>query len=286
MNIPQIGQPLDDRHIDFLNTLSKSCRNSIVAMVANVQSGHPGGACSMIDYLAVLYAFIISQTGEDVIVSNGHVSAAVYSILAEMGYIDREKVIENFRKVGTIYEGHITRHVPGIQYGTGPLGVGVSAAAGFAMAEKLKGGDRAVFATAGDGECDEGQVYEMIHYANKYNLDNLTLFIDYNGVQLTDKLEKTMPLNLKAIFEAANWYVLEIDGHDYNEIWKALGDSADSAKPTVILGRTIMGKGVSFMEADGADYLSTWHGIPPKPEQAEKELAGPLKISKKEQETP
>ena len=284
MNIPQLGQPLDEKHIAFLKTLSKSCRNSIVAMVANSQSGHPGGSCSMIDYLATLYAFVISQTGEDIVVSNGHVSPAVYSILAEMGYIDREEVIENFRKLGSIFEGHVTRHVPGIHYGTGPLGAGVSAAAGFAMAEKLKGRNRAVFATAGDGECDEGQVYEMINYANKYNLNNLTLFIDYNGVQLTDKLEKTMPLNLKAIFEAADWYVLEIDGHDYEEIWKAISDSYESAKPTVILGRTIMGKGVTFMEPDGADYIPTWHGIPPKPEQAEKELAGPLKITAQEKE--
>lgn len=279
MNIPKIGESLNKEHIEFLNVLSKSCRNAIVAMTTNAQSGHPGGSCSMIDYLALLYAFIISQTGEDLIVSNGHTSPAVYSILAEMGYTDRTDVIEKFRKVGEVYEGHITRHVPGIHYGTGPLGIGVSVATGIAIAEKLNKKNRRVFATAGDGECEEGQVYEMMHFANKYKLDNLTLFIDYNNVQLTDKLDVIMPINLKAIFESADWNVLEVDGHDYQEIWHAIGKSYDSIKPTVILGHTIMGKGVSFMEPDGADYKSTWHGIPPKPEQAENELKGPLKMT-------
>ncbi|MBU1934831.1 transketolase [Patescibacteria group bacterium] len=282
MEIPKIGQPLNDEQINFLNVLTKSCRNAIVAMVANAQSGHPGGACSSIDYLATIYAFIISQTGEDVVVSNGHVSAAVYSILAEMGYIPREEVIQDFRKVGKIYEGHITRHVRGVNYGTGPLGVGVSVATGFAIAEKLKKTDRRVFAMAGDGECDEGQVYEMMHFANKYKLDNYTLFIDYNAVQLTDSLDKTMPINLKEIFESANWNVLECDGHNFSEIWDAVGKSYESDKPTMILGHTIMGKGVTFMEPDGADHKSTWHGIPPKPEQAESELAGPLKMTDEE----
>ena len=281
---PQIGQPLEEDHVDFLKTLSKSCRNAIVGMVANSQSGHPGGSCSAIDYLSLIYAFIISQTGEDVVVSNGHVSTAVYSVLAEMGYIDREEVIRDFRKNGSVFEGHITRHVPGIHYGTGPLGIGVSVATGMAISEKLNGKNRRIFAVAGDGECDEGQVYEMMHFANKYKLDNYTLFIDYNQVQLTDSLEKIMPINLKQIFESADWNVIEIDGHDYAAMWKAIGDSYDSIKPTVILGHTVMGKGVSFMEPDGQAHHSTWHGIPPKPEQAEKELKGPLKMEEEEME--
>ncbi len=282
MNIPKIGESLSQEHISFLNTLSKSCRNAIIAMTAQSQSGHPGGSCSMIDFLALLYAFIISQTGEDLIVSNGHTSPAVYSILAEMGYINRNEVIEKFRKKGSVFEGHITRHVPGIHYGTGPLGIGVSVATGLAVSEKLNGKNRRVFTTAGDGECEEGQVYEMMHFANKYKLDNLTLFVDYNEVQLTDSLEHIMPINLKAIFESADWNVLEVNGHDYQEMWHAISESYESIKPTVILGHTIMGKGVSFMEPDGLAHKSTWHGNAPKPEQAQKELAGPLKISEKE----
>ena len=278
-NFPKLGQPLSADHIKFLKTLSKSCRNAIVGMVANSQSGHPGGSCSVIDYLSLLYAFIISQTGEDVVVSNGHVSPAVYSILAEMGYIPRDEVIRDFRKNGSIYEGHITRHVAGIHYGTGPLGVGVSVATGFAIAEKLNGKNRRVFGLVGDGESEEGQVYEMMHFANKYKLDNYTLFVDYNEVQLTDSLEKIMPMNLKDIFKSAGWRVVETDGHDFGALWGALDIAYHSDKPTVIIGKTVMGKGVSFMEPDGLAHKSTWHGIAPKPEQAEAELKGPLKMT-------
>jgi transketolase len=234
-SFPTIGQPLSDEHIVFLKTLSKSCRNAIVAMTANSQSGHPGGSCSVIDYLCLIYAFIISQTGEDVVVSNGHVSPAVYSILAEMGYIPREDVIRSFRKNGSVYEGHITRHVAGVHYGTGPLGIGVSAASGFAISEKMNGKNRKVFCLAGDGESEEGQVYEMMHFANKYELNNLILFIDYNEVQLTDSLEKVMPIDLKAIFKSAGWRVVEADGHNYAALWGALDIAYNSDKPTVII---------------------------------------------------
>ncbi len=282
MDIPKIGEPLTQEHIDFLKTLSKSCRNSIVAMTSNSQSGHPGGSCSVIDYLALLYAFVISQTGEDVVVSNGHVSPAVYSILAEMGYIPREDVIKTFRKRGSIYEGHITRHVPGITYGTGPLGIGVSVGSAFALAEKLSEKNRDVFAVMGDGECDEGQVYEMMHFANKFNLQNFTLFVDYNRVQLSGSLEKVMPIHLKKIFESAGWEVYEVDGHDFQAMWETLGKSVRTLKPAVILGRTIMGKGVSFMEPDGAAFKSTWHGNAPKPEVADAALNGELEMSDEE----
>lgn len=282
MDIPKIGEPLKQEHIDFLKTLSKSCRNAIVAMTANAQSGHPGGSCSVIDYLSLIYAFIISQTGEDVVVSNGHVSPAVYSILAEMGYISRENVVKNFRKRGSVYEGHITRHVPGILYGTGPLGIGVSVATGFAIAEKLKGTNGDVFAIMGDGECDEGQVYEMMHFANKYNLQNFTLFVDYNRVQLSGSLDKVMPIELKRIFESAGWEVYEVDGHNFQVMWAALGKTVSNFKPAVILGRTVMGKGVSFMEADGKALRSTWHGNAPKREVADLALNGELKMSDEE----
>jgi len=280
--LPKIGEPLSNEHIQFLKTLSKSCRNAIVAMTANSQSGHPGGSCSVIDYLCLLYAFIISQTGEDVVVSNGHVSPAVYSILAEMGYIPRDDVIKCFRKNCSVYEGHITRHVRGVHYGTGPLGIGVSAATGLAIGEKLKGHSHKVFGLAGDGESEEGQVYEMMHFANKYNLNNFILFIDYNQVQLTDALEKIMPIDLKAIYKSADWHVVEVDGHDYAEMWGALDVAYNSEKPTAIIGHTVMGKGVTFMEPDGLAHKSTWHGVAPKPEQAQAELNGPLKITEDE----
>jgi len=279
---PQIGEPLTDEHLDFLKVLSKSCRGAIIQMVTNAKSGHPGGSCSMIDYLSLIYAFIISQTGEDVVVSNGHVSPAVYSILAEMGYIPRQEVIDTLRKAGSIYEGHITRHVAGVHYGTGPLGIGVSAASGLAIAEKLNGKNRRVFAAVGDGESEEGQVYEMMHFVNKYQLNNYTLFVDYNEVQLSDSLEKIMPIDLVKIFESAHWNVLRVDGHDYAALWDSVGESYHSLKPTVIIGETVMGKGVGFMEQDGHDRKATWHGVAPKPEQTEQALANELKMTEDE----
>jgi transketolase len=285
MKLPKIGESLTQEHVDFLKVFTKSCRRSIVEMTMNSQSGHPGGSCSVIDYLALLYCFITSQTGEDVVVSNGHVSPAVYTILGHMGYIPLEDVVRDFRKKGSVYEGHITRHVRGVTYGTGPLGIGVSVASGFAISEKLKGSNNRVFGLCGDGESDEGQVYEMMHFANKYKLDNYTLFMDYNEVQLTDALEKVMPINPKAIWESADWNVIEVDGHDFSAMWEAIGKSYKSDKPTILIGHTVMGKGVTFMEPDGLAHKSTWHGIAPKPEVAQEELAGPLKLTDEEKAT-
>ncbi len=276
LTIPSLSSRLSEEHLSFLNAFSKSCRHSIIAMLQNSQSGHPGGSLSSIDYLSLLYAFIISQTEEQVIVSNGHISPAVYSVLAELNIISKEEVIRTFRKKDSIFEGHITRHVNGVQYGTGPLGIGVSVAAGQAWVEKYNETDKRVFALMGDGEAQEGQVHEMIHFAAKYGLDNLILFVDYNRVQLTGSLEETMPLDVAALFKAAGWHIVHADGHDFQELWKALetGD-ANTEKPTVIIGKTIMGKGVTGMEQDGLEYKSTWHGKAPKPEEAE-EMLGEL----------
>ena len=282
MNLPKIGEPLSQENIEFLNILSKSCRNSIVEMTMNSQSGHPGGSCSVIDYLALIYSFIISQTGEEVVVSNGHVSPGVYSILGHMGYLPMEEAVKTFRKIGSIYEGHITRHVSGITYGTGPLGIGVSVASGFAWLEKMRATGKKVFGLVGDGESDEGQVYEMMHFANKYKLNNYILFMDHNRVQLTDSTAKIMPINPKETWESAGWKVIEVDGHDYGKMWEALSLAYKSDKPTVLIGETVMGKGVSFMEPDGIANKATWHGIAPSVEMATKELEGPLKISEDE----
>lgn len=272
MDLPQLKQPLNEEQLAFLQAFTKSCRRSIVEMVKNSQSGHPGGSLSSLDYLATIYAFIVSQTGEDVVVSHGHISPAVYSVLGEMKYIDKEDVVANFRKVDTVWEGHITRHIPGITFGTGPLGVGVSAAAAFAKGEKMKESGRKVYALMGDGEVQEGQVHEMIHFARHYALNNLVLFVDYNKVQLTASLEETMNIDIKKVFEAGHWKVIEVDGHDFNAIWDAISEAQDSDAPVMILGNTIMGKGVSFMEPDGAALNPKWHGSPPKPEVADEEL--------------
>ncbi|KKT25893.1 MAG: Transketolase [Candidatus Magasanikbacteria bacterium GW2011_GWA2_43_9] len=285
-SLPKLGSSLSAEHIAFLNTFSTSCRRSILEMTTNAASGHPGGSLSCIDYLSLLYAFIISQTGETVIVSNGHISPAVYAVLAEMGYIQKKEVVEGFRKSGMPYEGHVTRHVPGVWYGTGPLGAGVSAASGFALAEKLKDTTSStkkgskVFALVGDGESEEGQVYEMMHVAAKYKLENFIVFMDYNEVQLSDSLTEVMPYDPKAHFTAAGWHVIEVDGHDYTAMWKALKEAYDvKGKPVFILGKTVMGKGVDFMEKTGRAKEATWHGKAATQEQIDGVLNEQIALS-------
>lgn len=270
---PRLGEKLTPEQLNFLHTFSKACRKSILEMVTTAQSGHPGGSLSCIDYLATIYSFIIGQTGEKVVVSNGHISPAVYSTLAEMGYIPKEEAVKTFRKAGSVFEGHITRHVDGVWYGTGPLGVGVSVASAFAKGEKLKFSEEKVFALVGDGECQEGQVHEMIHFSKQHNLNNLILFVDYNKVQLTASLKDIQDVDIRKMFEAGDWEVIEIDGHNYEEIWEALNKAyASTTKPVVILGHTIMGKGVPFMEETGQKHLADWHGKAPKPEQIADDL--------------
>ncbi|MBH41354.1 MAG: transketolase [Candidatus Magasanikbacteria bacterium] len=274
-SIPKIGEPLTEDHVAFLHTFAQSCRHSILDMVVHAQSGHPGGSLGCIDYLSLLYTAIISQTGEPVIISNGHISPAVYSVLAELGYIGKEEAITGFRKVHTIFEGHVSRHVPGVWYGTGPLGCGISAATGFALAEKMNNTGKKVYALIGDGETQEGQVYEAMHFARKYDLNNLIVFLDYNNVQLTDSVETIMPIDYYATFKAAGWHVLSADnGHDYQTLWSALSKAhTKDGAPTVIIGHTIMGKGVDFMEETGRVHQATWHGKAPELSQAKPALA-------------
>jgi len=273
MQIPNFSQSLSSEHLNFLKAFAKSCRRSILQMVTNSQSGHPGGSLSSIDFLSLLYTFIISQTGEKIVISNGHISPAVYSILAELQYVDKAEVIKNFRQVGSIFEGHVARVVPGVWYGTGPLGAGISAAAGFALAEKFKKSGQKVFATLGDGEAQEGQVYEMMNFATHYKLDNLIVFVDYNKVQLSASLEEITNLNLKEIFQAGGFEVFRTDAHNFEEIWKVLQQAyAISGKPVLILADSIMGKGVPSMEQDGVNHKATWHGKAPSKEQTEVDL--------------
>lgn len=269
------GTNLSSDQVDFLNAFSKDCRRTMLGMLNTSQSGHPGGSLSCLDYLAVLYAYRLTNTDEKIVVSNGHISPGVYSVLAQTGAIDKQEVIDTFRQKGSIYEGHVTRHIAGIHFGTGPLGVGTSAAAGYAKSNKLKGNEEQVFFLMGDGEAQEGQVHEMALFANKEKLDNLIGFCDYNRVQLTDSLEATVPIDVSAIFKAHNWNVIDIDGHDHQAIWTAINEAIASDKPTMIVGQTIMGYGVPMMEPDGRADKASWHGKAPKPEQIFEQLATP-----------
>lgn len=274
---------LSAKDLLLLKAFTKSARHSILEMTTHAKSGHPGGSLSSIDYLAVLYTQIIAKTGEPVVVSIGHISPAVYATLAEMGYIDKKEVVEGFRKIGTPYEGHVTRHVPGVWYGTGPLGSGVSAAAGFALAEKLKKSKKRVYAIIGDGESQEGQVYEMMNFASKYKLNNFVVFMDYNKVQLTDSIANVMPFDPVALFKTAGWRVAEIDGHNFKQIYEQLQrPPCSKERPMIIIGNTTMGAGIDFMEREGKKHKSTWHGKPAKADQIQEPL-NRLALSKAEQ---
>ncbi len=282
-SLPKLGA-LTKEQEQFLHAFAKNCRKTILEMTTKAESGHPGGSLSSIDYLSLLYSFILSQTGEKIVISNGHISPAVYAVLAELGYIPKKDVIEGFRRSGFPYEGHVARTVRGVWYGTGPLGTGISAAAGFALGEKLKESKEKVFGLIGDGESEEGQVYEMMNFAAKYKLDNFIVFMDYNRVQLSDSLANIMPLNPKKLFAAAGWNVITVDGHDYGAMWRALKAAYGTKnKPTLLLGKTVMGKGVSFMEREGKKQHATWHGKAASPEQIAPAVAA-LTLTKKEEE--
>lgn len=276
------GHNLGEERVNFLKAFTKSCRRSIVEMMKNSQSGHPGGSLSALDILATLYAYRITETNEKVVISNGHISPGVYSVLAECGAIDRDDVVKNFRKYGSKFEGHITRHIPGIWYGTGPLGAGVSAAAGFAHSERQKGSDQSVFAMVGDGEMQEGQVHEMALFAAHEELDNFTVFVDWNRVQLTDALTETMMIDPAEFFESKEWETIVIDGHDYESIWSAINAPRDG-RPRAIIAKTIMGYGTPGMEEDGQELKATWHGKAPKPDMADEMLEKIGEISDEEQ---
>jgi len=265
-----------------LELFAKSCRNTAIQMLAEAKSGHTGGSLSSIDILCFLYTQKLVKTNEKIVISNGHVSPALYAVLAEINLFSKEKVIKGFRKNKSKFEGHVNREIPGIWYSTGPLGTGVSAAAGMALAEKQNKNNKNVYALLGDGECQEGQVYEMMNFAAKYKLNNLKVFLDYNEVQLSGSLKKILPLNIPQIFLAGGWKVITFDGHNFTQIEKALEKAnKEKNKPCLLVAKTIMGKGVSFLEKEGLKKKSTWHGKPPNEEEAKLALKE-LKLSEKE----
>ena len=271
-SFPGVGEALGGERVRFLEAFKKACRGDILEMLRTSQSGHPGGSLSSLDILAVLYAFRISRTGEKLVVSNGHISPGVYSVLAEMGAVSRDELISGFRQLGSKFEGHVTRHVEGVEFGTGPLGVGVSAAAGFALAGKKAGKKDKVFCVMGDGEAQEGQVHEMALFAAKEKLDNFVVFVDYNQVQLTGSLTDILPIDVSAFFASAGWIVLEINGHNPEEIWETLKNCENVDQPIAVIAKTTMGQGISLMQEAGEKLDSAWHGKAPKPDQIDEAL--------------
>jgi transketolase len=268
-----------------MNTLidtATQIRRDIVRMVHGVQSGHPGGSLGCADFLTALYFdimkhdnnFTMDGKGEDLFfLSNGHISPVFYSVLARSGYFPVGE-LSTFRKLNTRLQGHPTthEHLPGVRVASGSLGQGMSVAIGAAAAKKLNKDPQTVFVLLGDGELEEGQNWEAIMFAGSKGVDNLIATIDVNGQQIDGSTDKVMNLfSLKAKFESFNWIVLEMDGNDMDATVAGLNAAKAASgqnKPVVILMKTIMGKGVSFMEG-----THEWHGIAPNDEQLAKALS-------------
>ncbi len=262
-----------------LKNIAAQVRRDIVRMVHGVQSGHPGGSLGCADFLTALYfhtmkhnpqPFSMDGAGEDLFfLSNGHISPVFYSVLARSGYFPLSE-LATFRKLDTRLQGHPTTHegLPGVRVASGSLGQGLSVACGAAMAKKMNGDDRIVYSLHGDGELQEGQNWEAILFAAHHKIDNLIATVDVNGQQIDGPTTAVMNLeSLNAKFAAFNWKVLEMDGNVMEEVVSTL-EAAKAATgagaPVVILMRTAMGKGVSFMEG-----THEWHGIAPSDAQLE-----------------
>ena len=247
-------------------------------MVFRAASGHIGGSFSAMDILTELYfeemridpAAPRAPGRDRFVLSKGHCTPALYSILALRGYFP-EKDLELFRSIKGHMSGHPDMvHVPGVDMSTGSLGQGISAAVGMALAGKLDGAPYRVYALLGDGEVEEGEVWEAAMSAAKYGLDNLCAIVDVNGLQIDGRTADVMPSEpLDAKFAAFNWHVIRVDGHDLDALRAAFAEARQvKGQPTVLIAKTVKGKGVSFMENDAG-----WHGKAPNAEQYEKAMA-------------
>ncbi|MBX2966438.1 MAG: transketolase [Cyclobacteriaceae bacterium] len=269
-------------NLNQLEKLASQIRRDIVRMVHACQSGHPGGSLGCADYFVALYFHILKRnpgfsmdgTGEDIFfLSNGHISPVWYATLARAGYFD-EKELATFRQLNSRLQGHPATHegLPGIRVASGSLGQGLSVAIGAAQAKKLNNDNSLVYVLMGDGEQQEGQVWEAAMYAPHHKVDNLIATIDYNGQQIDGPVKDIMDLrDLKAKWEAFGWEVLEFNGNNMKEVVAGLERAktfTGRGKPVVNLMRTEMGYGVDFMM-----HSHKWHGVAPNDEQLEKALA-------------
>lgn len=247
-----------------LESIAKEIRKNILLQVYSANSGHPGGALSCTDILTSIYFKAINE-GDKVILSKGHASAALYATLAEKGLIEKEE-LKTFRQLGSKLQGHPSlRKLDVVDSSSGSLGQGLSIANGIAMGFKLNKKKNNVYVILGDGEIQEGQIWEAAMTAAHYKLGNVIAFLDYNKMQIdgpNDDVMAVKPVDKK--FKAFGWNVQVIDGHNFNEIVEAIENAKKSRKPNMIIANTIKGKGVSFME-----NKCEWHGKAPNQEQYE-----------------
>lgn len=258
--------------IGELQEIARKVRIGILEGVYNAKSGHPGGSLSIADILTVLYFNQMNvdeknpkaKSRDRLVLSKGHVAPALYSVLAEKGYFDRSE-LKKLRKLDGILQGHPDmKNIPGVDMSTGSLGQGLSVANGMAIASKLNHEGVRVYCICGDGEIQEGQIWEAAMTSAHYKLDNLCLIVDNNNLQIDGKVDEVMsvyPIDEK--FRSFGFEVINIDGHDMNQIINALNKAKTvKGKPTAIVAKTVKGKGVSFME-----NVADWHGKAPKEEE-------------------
>ena len=268
-------------NVSKLRIIASQVRRDIVRMVHNIQSGHPGGSLGCTDFFVTLFfnimnrnkSFSMNGIGEDIFfLSNGHISPVFYSVLARSGYFKLDE-LNSFRKINSRLQGHPATHegLPGIRIASGSLGQGLSVAIGAAISKKLNNDSNIVYALMGDGELQEGQVWEGFMYGANNNIDNLIVSIDYNGQQIDGPVNEINSLkNLKAKFKSFGWSVVESNGNDIENLIEVLNHSKSLLKnglPVVNIMKTVMGKGVDFMENS-----HKWHGISPNDEELSKAL--------------
>ncbi len=261
---------LTNDEIQTLQQMRKNCARRILLSTSLAASGHPGGSLSALDLLLVTYGMINHdptqprrQDRDRVVMSMGHISPAVYGVLSEYGYFSEGDFLTGFRRAGSGFPGHVERVVPGVEWDTGNLGQGLSTGAGMALALKMKKSAARVFVYMGDGEQQKGQLAEARRFACKYELNNLIAVVDRNHLQICGETSCVMPQDIRGVYDTAGWNVIYLeDGHDYQAIFTALRDAYNNKvskphAPTVIVARTIMGKGISFME-----NIAKYHGSP------------------------
>lgn len=284
MEKPVIKNDLSEKkETEHLKKICSQVRRDILRMTHGAQSGHPGGSLGCTEFFVALYfkilrhqpqAFTMDGTGEDLFfLSNGHISPAWYSVLARSGYFPI-KELSTFRKLNSRLQGHPTTHegLPGIRVASGSLGQGLSVAIGAALSKKLNGDKNFVFSLHGDGELQEGQIWEAAMFAAAHKVDNLISTIDYNGRQIDGNVNDVLSLgNLKAKWEAFGWDVLEMNGNVIEEVTETINTAktrTGKGKPVMIIMKTEMGQGVDFMMG-----THKWHGVAPNDEQLAKALA-------------
>lgn len=281
---------MDKNRIAELKTIATNVRKSALAGIHAAAAGHPGGSFSIADVLTLLYYEVMNVNPANpkdpdrdrFVLSKGHCAPALYGVLAERGYFPKEDMV-TLRKTGSYLQGHPDmKSIPGVDMSSGSLGQGICAANGMALAAKLDKKSYRVYTILGDGELEEGQVWEAAMYAAHYKLDNITAFVDFNGLQIDGDIAQVMsPLPIDKKFEAFGWHVIVCDGHDFEAMLAAINEAKETKnKPTAIILKTIKGKDVSFMENNPA-----WHGAAPNDEQfamAMKELDAVLARIKEE----